>query len=68
MIKMYKLYHQDQLLFEANRRSKVEKYMQEHLRNVLGLKTYYQRWVDIEENKTMIDYGSHTQFYYIVNE
>jgi hypothetical protein len=65
---MYKLYHQDQFLFEANRKSKVEKYMQEHLRNVLGFKTYYQRWIELEDNKIMIDYGSYTQFYYIRKE
>ena len=63
---MYKLYHQDVLLLEANTRNKVEKYLQEHLRNMLGFKSYYQRWVEVEDNRTMIDYGSHTQFYYIV--
>jgi hypothetical protein len=62
---VYKLFHQDQFLFQASERSIVLDFMSKHIANVLKFKSYYQRWTELEDGSTMIDYGSHTQFYYI---
>jgi hypothetical protein len=63
---MYKLYHQEEFLFESEDKEEVFKELSRHLKDVLKYKSYYQRRVEVEDNRTMIDYGSYTKFYYIV--
>lgn len=65
---MYKLYYQDQFLFQNEDKNEVIKELSRHLNDVLKYKSHYFRFVDIEDNKTMVDYGSHFKFYFILNE
>lgn len=45
----------------------INKAMMEHITNH-RIKSFYQRYWDTPEGYTVVDYGSHSNFFYIIKE
>ena len=64
---MYKLYHGDDFITESDNKQMIWDAFTNHVRNKLKVYPRYYRIVRIEDDRVMIDYGSHTRFYYVLN-
>lgn len=65
---MYRLYYEDEFLYESNDPQAVYGELQYHLKNVLKKEAHYFRLVPLDPHRVMIDYGSHVTFYYVLND
>jgi hypothetical protein len=64
---MYRLYYEDEFLYESNNEEAIQAEMAYHVKHVLKKEPHYLRFVQLDDNRVMIDYGSHHTFYYVLN-
>jgi hypothetical protein len=64
---MYTLYYEDQQILDSTNKHMIWHAFTNHVRNKLKVNPGYYRIVRLNDYRVMIDFGSHSKFYYVTN-